>query len=362
MELRGGEGPVYKRIADEVRRRVAGGTLRPGDQLPTTRDLARTLSTDPNTVAHAYSLLKHEGLLEARQGRGTFIAGDAHGDALAAARDERLHGIVRRALAEALELGYPPEDVRAAWEAGLSALPGREGRTLLFHGSHDPALDVLWALAGRADPHLRVRPSSVGSLWGLVALERGDTQLAGAHLFDPDTGEYNVPWVRRVLAGRRVAMLRLAAREQGLMYRPGHEGEYRSLGDLARPGVRFVNRQRGSGTRVLLDHHLRLAGVPAAAVRGYEREELTHSAVAAAVAGGAADVGLGTRSAARALGLGFLPVASEQYDLVALAPALEDGTVAPVVGALRSPEFRALLQASGGYDASRTGEIQVIET
>lgn len=362
LELRGGDGPLYRRIVDEVRWRMAEGALRPGDRLPPTRELARTLGTDPNTVARAYSLLKHEGLLDARQGRGTFITTGPQGRTLAAARDERLHGIVRRAIGEARGLGYDAELIRAAFEGALTASQlGDVERTLSFQGSHDPALDVLWALAGRADPGLRIRPSNVGSLWGLVALERGEAQLAGAHLFDPDSGEYNLPWIRRVLSGRRVALLHMAGREQGLMYRREEDGRFAGLADVARRGVRFVNRQRGSGTRILLDHHLRLLGIAPTDVGGYDREELTHSAVAAAVAGGAADAGLGTLSAARALGLGFLPVATERYDLVALADTLERGVLAPVLGALRSAEFRALLDASGGYDTTRTGEVRFVD-
>lgn len=362
VELCSGEGPLYQRIIDEVRRRIAEGGLLPGERLPPTRDLARTLGADPNTVAHAYGILKAEGILEARRGDGTYVSAHLQGDAIAAAREERLGEIVRRAVAEAGKLGYGEQAIRAAFEARLAAGLSDPGeRVLSFRGSHDTALDLLWTLAARREPRLRVRASSVGSFWGLVALERGEADLTGVHLLDADTGEYNLPWIRRVLVGRRVALLRLGGREQGLMYRTDGDLVFRSIEDLGEQGVRFVNRQRGSGTRVLLDDALKRLGVPPDRIAGYGREESTHSGVAAVVARGEADVGLGLASSARALGLGFTSLAHEQYDLVALRETLDSGALDPVRDALQSDEFRALLDATGGYDAARTGEIQLID-
>lgn len=361
LRPRAREGPIYKAIMEEIKWRIAGGSLRPGDRLPATRDLARTLDVDPNTVARAYSLLEREGVLDARQGRGTFVAAGLGSETLAAARDERLRAVVHNAITEALALGYDAEHVRAAFDTGFLSLKSATS-TISFQGSHDPSLEILWALAARRQPGMRVRSSLVGSLWGLVALERGDAHLAGAHLLDPDSGEYNLPWIRRVLPGRKVALLRLGEREQGLMYRKEAGRTFRSLSDIAHPGVRFVNRQRGSGTRVLLDHYLAQHGIPSGQIGGYEREERTHSAVAAVIAGGAADVGLGLYSSARALDLGFSPIASEAYDLVALADMQERDWLAPLVDVLGAPEFRALLGSSGGYDTTHTGELRLFDT
>lgn len=350
--------PLYQSIVQHVRARIAAGALLPGDRLPPTRQLAHALGVNANTVAHAYSLLEAEGVLEGKPGRGTFIAGDDVVKTLAFARDDQLRGLVQRVLDEAFTLGYSPTAVRAAFESSLmSRTSGETQLSLLFQGSHDPALEVLWALAARTRPGFHVQSASVGSLWGLVALERGDAQLAGAHLFDPESGKYNLPWIRRILPGRSLALLHMAGREQGLLHR---DGEFRSLRDIARPGVRFINRQRGSGTRILLDHHLAQLGLSPDEINGYEREESTHSAVAVAVAGGGADVGLGTYSAAKTLGLRFAPIATEQYDLVVLADQLQSDGIQAVVEALRSPEFRAVLEASGGYDTSLTGELRLV--
>lgn len=362
------ETPIYKSIIEDVRRQVAEGALRPGSRLPTTRALARSLGVDPNTVARAYSLLEHEGLLEARPGRGTYVAADPAVEAVAEARDEPLRGLFRRAIQEGGSLGHDAETLSAVFKAELDRWRGAtERRSLHFAGSHDDTLEMLWALANRWEPGLRVRSSTVGSLWGLVALERGDAHLAGSHLLDPETGEYNLPWIRTVLPGRQVVLLRLGEREQGLMYRDGYSPTPYTLRDVARsvrtyPRVRFVNRQRGSGTRVLLDRELRRLGIDPRDIEGYEREEQTHSAVATAVANGDADVGLGLRSAARLLGLDFTPVAQEAYDLVTFAETLSCGTLEPVVTALGSAEFRALLEATGGYNTSDTGRVTTICT
>jgi putative molybdopterin biosynthesis protein len=146
-------------------------------------------------------------------------------------------------------------------------------------------------------------------------------------------------------------------RDQGLIVRPGNPARVASLADLARPGVRFVNRQKGSGTRVLLDYELKRQRIDPAAIQGYEREEFTHLAVGAAVQGGSADVGLGVLSAARALGLEFVPLLREQYDLVVGREFWDQDVLAPLRAALASPELAGEIEALGGYDVSRMGEV-----
>src|SRR5919107_1340248 len=177
---------------------------------------------------------------------------------------------------------------------------------------------------------------------------------AGSHLLDPATGAYTLPYVDRVLAGRDVAVVRLVHREQGLIVAPGNPLGLNGIDDLARDGLRYVNRQRGAGTRVLLDHELATRGIAAEAIPGYAREEHTHLAVAAAIAAGRADAGLGVLAAARAFGLGFVPVTREPYDLVLATETLEDPVTAPLWALLDDPDFRAAVEALGGY---ATGEM-----
>jgi putative molybdopterin biosynthesis protein len=197
--------------------------------------------------------------------------------------------------------------------------------------------------------------SNVGSLGGLVALRDGLCHLAGSHLLDPATGEYTLPYVDRVLGERDIAVVRLVHREQGLVVARGNPLGLAGIGDLARPDVRYVNRQRGAGTRVLLDHELGRRGIAPDAVTGYAREEHTHLAVAAAVAAGRADAGLGVMAAARAFDLDFVPVTREPYDLVLAAETLEDPAIAPLWELLERPAFRSAVEALGGYETQETG-------
>ena len=230
-------------------------------------------------------------------------------------------------------------------------------RKIVATGSHDLTLDLLASLLRRNDPGLTLGSSNVGSLGGLMALRRGEAHLAGSHLLDEETGEYNVPFVRRYLEGREIVIMRLVGRTQGLMVPSGNPLGIASLEDLFRDGVSFVNRQRGSGTRVLLDYKLKRLGPEPHRIAGYEREEYTHLGVAAAVAAGRADTGLGILSAARAMGLGFVPLLNEQYDLIIPADFYDGDLLAPLLGLIRSDEFKCEVEALGGYDTSRTGEV-----
>jgi putative molybdopterin biosynthesis protein len=220
-------------------------------------------------------------------------------------------------------------------------------------GSHDLVLDLASSALRRRDPRLSLASSNVGSLGGLIAVRDGLCHLAGSHLLDPDTGRYTWPDVHRVLGDRPVEIVRLARRQQGLIVPPGNPAGLRSLEDIVGFDVTYVNRQRGSGTRVLLDHELERLGAGADDVRGYVREEYTHLAVAAAVASGRADCGLGILAAARAFGLGFVPVAWEPYDLVIpeRSPVLE-----PLFDLLADERFAREVEELGGYDASEMGD------
>jgi putative molybdopterin biosynthesis protein len=225
-------------------------------------------------------------------------------------------------------------------------------RTIVAIGSHDPVLDLAASLLRARDPLRTLVSGPVGSLGGLVALREGLCHVAGCHLLDPATGEYTLPWIERVLPGRDVDVVRLVHREQGLIVAPGNPLGLRGLADLAR--ARYVNRQRGAGTRVLLDHELAQLELAPEAIDGYAREEPTHLAVAAAVAAGRADAGLGVLAAARAFGLDFVPVAREPFDLV-MAPG--EPAVAPLLELLGDAGFTAAVAELGGYSTAETGRV-----
>jgi putative molybdopterin biosynthesis protein len=230
-------------------------------------------------------------------------------------------------------------------------------KTIVAIGSHDLALDLLSNALARRSPGASLASANVGSLGGLLALARGEAHLAGSHLLDEQTGEYNVSYIQRHLTGRRVVLLHLAGRVQGLIVARDNPRAIKTLGDLARPDIQFVNRQRGSGTRVLLDYQLRKLGIDPSAVPGYDREQYTHLAVAADVASGAADVGLGILAAARALELDFLPLFNEQYQLVIPREHFESPVLAPLLEILRGSEFPTEVESLGGYDVTDMGRV-----
>jgi putative molybdopterin biosynthesis protein len=232
---------------------------------------------------------------------------------------------------------------------------GEIDRTIVVTGSHDLVLDLAASSMRERDPTVTLASSNVGSLGGLTALRDGLCHVAGSHLLDPDSGEYTLPYLKRLLPYRDVAMVRLVHREQGLIVAPGNPTGTTGIEDVARRGLRYVNRQRGAGTRVLLDHELARHGISPEAIQGYEREEHTHLAVAAAVAAGRADCGLGVLAAARAFGLDFVPVAKEPYDLVLLNESIEDELLAPLWSLLESDHFRRAVADLGGYDTSEMG-------
>jgi putative molybdopterin biosynthesis protein len=242
-------------------------------------------------------------------------------------------------------------------EVELLRHPDEIDRTIVAIGSHDLTLDLLSSELSKAHTGLSLSSSNVGSLGGLIALQRGEAHLAGSHLMDEETGEYNVSYVQRYLPGRPVVLVNLVYRDQGLIVPPGNPKGLAGLDDLLRPDVQFVNRQRGAGTRVLLDFKLKGMGATPDQIQGYRREEYTHLAVAAAVSSGAADTGMGILAAARALNLDFVPLMQERYDLVIPREYYDSELLAPLLALIRGPAFRKQVEALGGYDAKQMGEV-----
>jgi len=237
--------------------------------------------------------------------------------------------------------------------------PSDLDRTIFCIGSHDVILDLLAQFLSNHDR--RFVSANVGSQGGLVALRRGEAHLAGSHLLDPETGEYNVSYLGQYLPDVPVKLVTLVGRKQGLLVRRGNPKGLQNLGDLARPGVQFVNRQRGAGTRVLLDYHLNRLGIAAETILGYNQDEYTHLGVAAAVASGRADCGLGIPAAAQALDLDFVPLFDERYDLVIPTLQAESSLLAPLFSVLADPAFRQAVAALPGYDITPMGNL-LLET
>jgi putative molybdopterin biosynthesis protein len=258
--------------------------------------------------------------------------------------------LVVPALSEGLEEDRPVT-------AELLVRPEEIDGTLVVLGSHDNTIDLLATLLKRKDPRLRLSSGHIGSQGGLMALRQGRAHLGGSHLFDPDTNTYNIPYIQRLLPGVSLKLINLAWREQGLMVAQGNPKNIRTIKDLVRSEVRFINRQRGAGTRLLLDYLLKENGLEPSMVQGYDREEYTHMAVAVNVLSGTADIGLGILAAARALGLDFIPLTPERYDLVVPETTFQDPRFQTLMEVIRSQEFKEAATALGGYDLKDCGAI-----
>ena len=227
--------------------------------------------------------------------------------------------------------------------------------TAVVIGSHDLILDVIADLMPNRFPGQFLSSTHVGSMGGLMAMKRGECHIAPTHLLDEGTGEYNVPVLRRML-GKGITLVKGVGRTQGIMVKKGNPLKIHSVRNLADGSVRFINRQRGAGTRVLLDYQLKQLGIEPEEINGYDREGATHMAVAAAVAGDSCDAGMGIRSAARAMDLDFIPVADEEYDFAIPTEFLELPHVKAFLDVLTGEEFRCRVEKLGGYTFLRTGE------
>jgi putative molybdopterin biosynthesis protein len=317
------------------------------------------LRLDPRIVALLREVRAHGTLRAATAAlgmsyRNAWALLGAHASALGAplvllerGRGARLASLGERLLAadDAVRLALEREATRFSVpvDADLTAAGGR----LRLTASHDPLLAEWIGAAG-----LRVDLSFRGSLESLAAFARGEADLCGFHLLAADSAEATTH-----LQARRDRLIRFVRREQGLIVPRGNPKKLRKLGDLARRGARFVNRQRGSGTRALIDQLLATEGVGALDLAGYDEEEFTHLAVASSVAAGRADAGVGVRAAARRLKLDFVPLAQERYWFAVRRRALREAPIQRFVAALQAATLAQLAQRLGGYDAAGAGEI-----
>ncbi len=247
-------------------------------------------------------------------------------------------------------------DAGSEVEVSLYRSPADIDQTILVIGSHDMVLDLLAQYLAQEGSGRRLTSANVGSLGGLAVLSRGEAHLAGSHLLDQESGLYNETFVKRYLPDRDIVLLTLVGREQGWIVLKGNPKGIKSWQDAADPNIQIVNRQRGSGTRHLLDFALKRAAIKPEGVRGYDRQEYTHLAVAAAVSSGTADAGLGIRAAANALSCDFVPLASERFDLVIPNYLFESDHLQPLIGLLYDPKFQQAVKAMPGYDVSLMGQ------
>lgn len=240
--------------------------------------------------------------------------------------------------------------------AELAPVTGAGIKPVVISGQ-DASMDILTKHIEKMTKSYRPLRSFSGSLDGLISLYRGESDIASAHLFDGDTGDYNMPYIRKILIGFPYIVVNLASRWAGLYVRPGNPKNIKTWSDLAKPGLTLVNREVGSGTRVLLDEQLRLKGITANQINGYKREESNHLAAAGKVANGEADVGVGIEMAASMVGVEFIPLIKERYDLVMIKWPYNREWIHIIRNILLSESFKNELASIRGYDLSATGRV-----
>lgn len=359
---------LYEKIADSLRKGILEGEWKPGDKLPSVREMCVQWNCTPGTIQRAYKLLSSAGLIVSSAGKGTRVAG------IIPKAEGRRQGVLRKAnlahraedfLLEVLTAGYDLNEIQGAidlamdrWRA-LETEPFSNSHEILrFVGSNDMAVNGLaHTFFGEVEKSTSLQISISGSLGGLVALSESKADFCGCHLWDPGSSTYNLNHVRRIFPEKNVLVITLAHRNLGLITAPGNPLQIHSVADLTRKGIRFVNRQEGSGTRVWLDSELIRLSIQPVEIEGYVDERMTHSDIARAVAEDSADAGVGLESAAAAFGLEFVLLAKERYDLV----MREETSLLPVmkhlITWLQSCEGKNFINQYKGYDNTLTGQV-----
>lgn len=254
---------------------------------------------------------------------------------------------------------YKQQPVAVTSSTGVQETATRQtgtARDIIISGQ-DVSLDMLASHLRKQDKDYRPLRSYVGSMNSLIAMYAGQADVVSTHLFDGNSGEYNVPYVRSILSGHRYMIVNLLSRWAGFYVQAGNPKAIHAWSDLLKPGIRMVNREKGSGARTLIEEEFRLHAIKGCDVAGYDREEANHLAVAGTVARKEADVGIGIEKAARMVGVDFLPLVRERYDLVILKNDQNEKLISHVLEILRSDFFQKELEAIGGYELTHTGKI-----
>ncbi len=252
------------------------------------------------------------------------------------------------------------EGIAAETEVEVALIRSKDEikNTVVCIGSHDNALDILANFLKRRFPSYSLSSAHVGSMGGIMAVKKSEAHVAGTHLLDEKTGEYNIPFIKRLLKGIPLKVINLVHRQQGLMVRKDNPENIKSIDDLSRDDIVFINRQPGSGTRLLTDKCLKEKEINVQDIKGYDKEEFTHMGVASAVASGSADAGMGILTAAIALDLEFIPIAKERYDLVIRGEHFKTAQIEALFHIISTDtEFRNAVVSLGGYDVSDMGKV-----
>jgi molybdate-binding protein/DNA-binding transcriptional regulator YhcF (GntR family) len=358
--------PTYQVIFESIREEIYTGKLKPGDKLPGVREMSQHWQCTPGTVQHAYALLVRSGLVSSRQGRGTVVS-ELPSGAMAMGSGLRRANLVIKAeqfLLESFTSGYSMEEITEAltlatehWRVMEEREITDEEDIIRITGSSDPVINALADAISTLLPGIRLQVQIGGSMAGLMALNQGTADMAGCHLWDVETNSYNLPFIKKILPNRKMKLITFAHRRLGLITARGNPKGIHIVADLRKSGIRFVNRQNGSGTRVWLDEQLRLTGIKPDEISGYESVKSTHLEIAREIAEGRADAGLGLESAAAVYGLHFQMLALERYDLVMDSTRAEQAPLKNFIDWLGNTEAKEFISRYEGYDTSATGKI-----
>jgi len=355
---------LYQQISESIRNDILSGVLKPGSVLPSMRKMTEQWNCTTGTIMRAYQELARLGLVVSRVGQGTKVMDHLPEQNQTPLRRAALFNRTEAFLLETMTAGYIPDEIEQSLRVALdrwrtfSNEPDRPVREVLrFVGSHDPAMALIAAHYQQVAADTSLQLSFTGSLGGLIALAEKKADLAGCHLWDENTDTYNEPFVRKLLPGQKVALLCLAHRRVGLITAPGNPFGINTLQNLALAGIRFVNRQQGSGTRVWLDAHLQRAGIEPVRISGYRDEKMTHSEVARAISNGQVDVGLGVETAALSFGLDFTMLTTERYDLVIPSEKWGLESIHALKRWLETDQAKLEINSLGGYETADTGVV-----
>ncbi|UCE97821.1 MAG: GntR family transcriptional regulator [Dehalococcoidia bacterium] len=368
---------MYQQITEQIRRLIATGQLKPGDRLAPVRLLAKHLGVNINTIVSAYKILEREDVIVSHRGGGTIVTAMADNPVIRTIRQKQLSDDISTSILKLLSQGYTSEEIETTFNIHISrwqedekvSFVGKDrgfgteqsDNIIRIVGSSDLALNLLMEQFKKNSSGYRIAISYAGSLGGLIALQAERAHIAGIHLLDEETGEYNCPYIKRVLPSRKMAIINLTHRIQGLIYQKGNPKKIKGIDDLKRIDINFINRQRGSGTRVLLDLQLRKNGILPSEISGYDQEVSTHQAIASAIAKGKADVGLGIEAVAHNLKLDFSPLFKERYDLVMPVEKSKTEPISYLIKIIKSQSFKKAINQIGGYDTLETGNINHLE-
>ena len=358
---------LYQQIASAIRRDIANGLYRPGDSLPSIRKLKESWHCTIGTIQRALQKLENEGLVSSHVGQKSKVVASIN---IHPADSLRYANLVHRAetfLLDTITSGHTPVEAEDAFRLALARWRNVSQsqniynlETLRFAGSHDLAVAWIASHFDEISPGCRIHLNFSGSLSGLMALAERKTDIAGSHLWDSESNTYNLPFIKKLFPGDKIALITLAQRKIGWFVKPGNHKGFKGIYDLIRKDITFVNRNVGSGIRVYFDSKLESNGIFSKDISGYDNQKITHTDLAIEIVEGRADVGLGMEAAAKAYNLDFLFVDLERYDFVIRQELLDKTPIQDLVGWIKSEKFLQLLGRLGGYNSSETGSISQI--